>query len=105
MAYDKKFKKRVLEYIEEGHTQKETAELFGIGTTTIKEWKKQYKETRELTIKPRRRKPKKIEPEKQKSFIRENPDAYLSEIAKEFNCVTSAVHKALKKLKMTRKKR
>ncbi len=48
MAYDKKFKERVLKYLEEGHTQEETAKTFRIGTTTIKGWKKQYKETGDL---------------------------------------------------------
>jgi predicted DNA-binding protein YlxM (UPF0122 family) len=38
-------------------------------------------------------------------YIHENPDAYLSEIADEFNCSTTAVLKALKKLNITRKKR
>ena len=35
MAYEKKYKERVLAYIESGHTQEETAKLFGVGTATL----------------------------------------------------------------------
>jgi len=40
MAYDKRFKERVLEHLSKGKTQEATAKLFGIGTTTLKEWKR-----------------------------------------------------------------
>ena len=53
----------------------------------------------------RDRKPKKIYPEKLVEYIKINPDAYLSEIADNFNCSTTAVLKALKKLNITRKNR
>lgn len=105
MAYDKKFKIRVLEYLSEGHTQRETAETFRIGTTTIKEWKKQKEAGGTFAVQARKRKPKKIEPDRLKGYVSAHPDAYLSEIATEFGCVNSAVHKALKRLGITRKKR
>ena len=37
--------------------------------------------------------------------IEKHPDAYLVEIAEEFNCSECAIRKALKKLNITRKKR
>ena len=48
---------------------------------------------------------KKIDPDKLKKYIEEHPDAYLREIAEEFGCSVNAVSKALKRLKITRKKR
>ena len=48
---------------------------------------------------------KKIDPEKLKEYIKTNPDAYLHEIAVVFDCSSTAILKALKKLKKTRKKR
>ncbi|WP_156468576.1 helix-turn-helix domain-containing protein, partial [Streptococcus sp. DD10] len=35
MAYGIDFRKRVLAYVEEGHTRQETAKLFNISTNTL----------------------------------------------------------------------
>ena len=48
---------------------------------------------------------KKIDPEKLKEYIALHPDAYLREITVAFKCCQEAVRKALKRLKITRKKR
>lgn len=105
MAYDEKYRKRAVEYRKEGHTIEKTAKIFKIGETTLKKWTKKYDKTGEIKDKPLARKHKKIDPVKLAAYMEENPDAYLSEIAKVFNCWPSAVEKALKRLKITRKKR
>ena len=105
MSYDIKFKQRVIEYREEGHTFKETCDTFKISETTLMKWIKKEKEGKLGEVKIRVRKPKKIYPNKLVEYIRKNPDAYLAEIADEFNCSTTEVLKALKKLNITRKKR
>lgn len=38
MSYDIKFKQRVIEYREEGHTFKETCKVFKISETTLIRW-------------------------------------------------------------------
>jgi transposase len=48
---------------------------------------------------------KKLDPIKLREYVSDHPDAYLQEIADVFGCVESAVRKALKRLKITRKKR
>ena len=105
MAYDKKFKEKVLSHMATGHTQEATAKLFGIGTATIKEWRKRVSSGEGLEARKRQRKPKKIDPARLFSYMAANPDAYESEIAAEFGCVRSAVQKALKRHGITRKKR
>jgi transposase len=105
MAYDKKFKQQVLKYLEEGHTQEATAQIFGIGTSAIKTWKKRMESGEGLEARIRQRQPRKIIPEKLREYVEAHPDAYISEIAAEFGCVRFAVQKALKKLGITRKKR
>ena len=105
MAYEKKYRQRVLKYLEAGHTQQATAETFGVSTATIKEWKKRIQTGEGLNVRDRQRRPKKIDPEKLRDYVLANPDAYISEIASEFGCVRSAVQKALKKSGITRKKR
>lgn len=105
MSYDKKFREKVLEHVKKGHTQQETAELFGISWTTLKRWKKQLAEEGTLAIKPRQRNPRKISPEKLLAYLNEHPDAYLAEMANEFSCSIEGVRKVLIKTGITRKKR
>jgi len=105
MAYDERYRKRAVEYRKEGHTQEATAKVFKIGVTTLKQWEKKYNETGEIKNKPLNRTHKKIPPKELEKFVEEHPDAYLEEIAAAFGCVESAVRQALKKHKITRKKR
>jgi transposase len=105
MGYDKKYKERVLSYLATGHTQAETAAVFGVGTTTIKEWKKRQASGEGLQARTRRSTYRKIDPERLRAYVSANPDAYEREIAAEFGCVRSAVQKALKRVGITRKKR
>lgn len=105
MSYLEDFRKRTIEYRKEGHTLKETKEVFKVSVSTIREWEKKYREEGSLKAKVPERSFKKIDPEKLKIYVGEHPDAYQSEIAKEFNCSQEAVRKALKKLKITQKKR
>ena len=105
MAYDRKFKERVIAHISKGHTQASTAKLFGIGETTIKEWKRRVKANESLEPKIRQRPPKKLPPDELRAFVEEHPDAYLREIAQHFNCSITSVRRALIRLKITRKKR
>jgi len=104
MAYNEKFRIRAVEYRKEGHTLKETAKTFKIGTTTLKTWIRKYDETGEIKDDPPKHTFKKIDPAKLEQYVDEYPDAYLSEMATHFNCSDMAISKALRKLKITRKK-
>ena len=79
--------------------------MFKISETTLTRWINKEKEGKLGEIKIQVRKPKKIYPEKLIKYIEEYPDVYLIEIAQEFNCSECAIRKALKKVKITRKKR
>jgi len=105
MAYDERYRKRAVEFRMEGNTLEKTAKVFKIGESTLKEWVRRYKESGEIKNKPLNRTHKKIDPKRLESFVEEQPDAYLSEIAEVFNCTEAAIRKALKRLKITRKKR
>jgi len=104
MAYDPKFREQVLKYIGKGRTIQEAHEVFEVGTTTIKEWKKLEKETGKLEKRPLERKAAKLCPDQLKAYIKKKPDSYQNEIAEVFNCTQSAVSYALKRLGLTRKK-
>ncbi len=105
MSYPEEYRKRTIEYRQEGHTLEETKEIFRVSISTIRTWEKQSREKGNLKPKIPERSFKKIEPEKLKRYVNEHPDAYQNEIAKEFKCTPEAVRKALKRLKITRKKR
>ena len=105
MSYSKDYRKRTIEYREEGHTLEETHRVFKVSISTIRTWEKQWKEKGTLTPAPVVRKYKKIDPERLKAYVQEHPDAYPSEIAKEFNCCETAIRKAFGRLGITRKKR
>ena len=106
MAYSEDFRKRVNEYLDEGHTQREARETFKISMTAINSWRKKYRKTGEIKDEPPRRKAfKKLDPEKLKIYVNEHPDAYLKEIGEAFGCSATAVRKAFKRLGITRKKR
>ena len=92
-------------YHESGHTIAETAEIFGVGKSTISGWKRKKKETGNLKDKPLNRTYKKIEPERLKRYVKEHPEATQQEMAEEFGCCNQAISKALKRNKITRKKR
>lgn len=80
-------------------TIEETAQRFGIGTTTISRWKRR--------IEPKTTRDKgatKIDEDKLKKDVEENPDKYLWERASEQKVSTSAVYYALQRLGLSYKK-
>jgi len=105
MSYDKKYKERAVLCRMTGKTLEETSKIFQIGTTTLKRWEKEYKNTGDLSKKPLKRNPKKVFSEKLIDYVRTHPDAYQTEISEVFGCSQSAVCQAMKKSKITRKKR
>lgn len=105
MAYPVKYRKRTIEYRQEGHTLENTSQVFKVSIPTIRKWEEQLKNTGNLKDVAPKRKHKKINPEKLKEYVSKYPDAYLSEIAKNFACSEAAVCKAMKKHGFTRKKR
>ena len=106
MAYDKKYRTRVVVYIHKGHTQAEAAEVFGVGTTSIKRWLGAYEATGTTgdgyTV--GNRSAKKIDPGKLETYMNEHPDAFLKEIAQAFSCCVEAARKALARGSYTLKK-
>ena len=104
MAYEERYRRRVMEYLKEGHSYRQAQEVFKVGIATMVEWKKRLVETGSLARKPLNRRFKKIDPEKLEAYVNEHPDAYLREMAEVFHCSVNSVNKALKKLQITRKK-
>ena len=104
MAYDEKYRKRAVEYRNEGHTLEETTKVFKVSMSTLRSWEAKYEATGEIKNKPLQRTHKKIEPQALEAYLEKHPDAYLSEIAEVFGCNESAVRKAQKARHNTKKR-
>jgi transposase len=104
MAYSIDYKKRAVEYKNSGHTFNELKEAFDIPPVTYYDWKQKLGNGYYQTEIIRERK-RKIDKEKLKQAVKENPDAYLYELARLFDCTPQAVFYMLEKLNITLKKR
>lgn len=104
MSYDIKYRQRVIDYLREGHSEKDAAEVFRVSTFTIWKWKTKLKETGTLKAEKRQGHWRKIDPDKLRKYVEENPDAYQYEIAAVFGVRLYAIQKALRRLGITRKK-
>ena len=104
MGYDVKFRERVLAHVYAGKKQEEVRKTFGLGKNTITEWKKLRAETGSLENRPLDRSWRKIDPEKLRADVKENPDDFDEERAARFNCSRTGIQSVRYKHKITRKK-
>jgi len=104
MSYDIKFRKRAIEYHEEGNSIRATAKTFGVSPNTFNTWLQKYRKEGELNRKYRNYEGK-ISEDALLEYLDEYPDAYQSEIAEHFSSSQSTVHRSMKRHGITRKKR
>ena len=103
-VYSLDLRERAIAYLDEGHTYKETSDLFKVTMRTLFNWSKLRKETGNLSFKIVPRSPHKLKDEDLLEYIKKNPDAYLREIAAYFNCGKTTVYDALNRLDVRYKK-
>jgi len=104
MAYSIDFRKRAIEFMDEGHTVKELYESFKIYPSEIAKWRKLLETTGSLEPQYPKTKVQKIDLQKLKQELDRKPDAYLKELAVIFGCTEQAIHYALERLGITYKK-
>ena len=105
MAYGMDLKERVVNFVNAGHTQEEARLTFNVGITTIKRWKSQFAQRGSLENKPLNRVARLFTSKELNAYIEKNPDALLKDIAQHFNASISGAFYALKREKITLKKR
>jgi transposase len=105
MAYSEDYRRRAVEYYHEGHTQAEVKEVFKIHPKTLRDWEFRMENGNLKPLYPDTRKPRKLPPDKLADYVEQNPDDFLKEIGSHFGASDVAVGKALRRLKITRKKR
>ena len=104
MAYSVDLRSRVIDFISQGKTQEEASKVFNVGTTTIKRWLSLLSETGSLEKRPLNRSASIYDSEKLNSYIEENPDAILKDIAEHFGGSITGAFYALEREKLTYKK-
>lgn len=104
MSYDKKIREQAVKY-RETHRQKETSEVFGVSVSAIKRWQKKLKLKGNIKNEPLERRGRKIKEEKLRKDVELYPEDFNDERALRFGCTGEAIRVALRKYKLTRKKR
>ena len=104
-SYSVDLRERVLSHLEKNPDKKAASVLFQVGIATVFRWVSLKK--LKGNVEPLRRKYayKKIDDQKLIEYVEANPDHFLSEIAEYFGLTLQAIFYALKRLKITRKKR
>ena len=92
MAYSIDFRKKVLSYCERTGSITEASHIFQISHNTIYGWLKLKEKTGELNHQVKGTKPRKVDRDRLKNYLTDNPDAYLTEIASEFGCHPTTIH-------------
>lgn len=105
MSHSKDLRKRALKFVEEGGSIKEACLLYEVSRSSFQRWRVKQKNTGSVSPKSRIRVPYKIDNAELNAFISKHPDAYLNEIAAHFQVTIPCISIALKRLKITRKKR
>ena len=104
MAYSLDMRQRALELLEEGKTKTEVSEILGIGRSSLLRWEKRASKGGLAAVYPKVRGGFRVDDEKLKAYVKENPDAYHSEIAEAIGAKENTVCKALHRLGISRKK-
>lgn len=105
MSYSVDLRKKVVEYIQNGGSVVDATHLFRIGRRTIHRWLLQLTIAGHLEKKTYARTKFKIDRNALKANIDDHPDIYLKERAETFNVSLSGIWRALKTMKITRKKK
>ena len=64
MAYSTDLRKKVMDYLGKGHSQRQAKKVFGISLYTVNKWHRQYLDTGSLENKYPSRRVRKLVPEK-----------------------------------------
>ena len=104
MAYSVDLREIVMEYIMRGNSLRKAREIFKVSLNTIQGWKRLKNETGSLQKRSKKAVCRVYNPEKLENYIKDNPRAYLKEIANEFGGTVLGARAALKRMKIRLKK-
>lgn len=105
MSHSKDLREKAIKYVEQGGSIKDVCLLFEVSRSSFQRWRDMREQTGSLSPKSRAKSPYKVDNEQLKAYISAHPDAYLNEIAFHFKVTSPCISIALKRLKITRKKK
>jgi transposase len=103
--YSVDLRERVLKHLEKNPDKKAASSLFQVGIATIYRWISRKNEKGHVEPLRRPYVYKKIDDQKLIEYVKTHPDHFLIEIAEHFGLTLQAIFYALKRLKISRKKR
>lgn len=103
-AYSEDLRAKVISHIMSGCSKRGAAKVFNIGEATVYNWLRLHDAG---SLKPKKRAdyPRKVDSQKLREYVEQNPDHTLKQIAEALGLKFQNVAKWLKRLKITRKKR
>ncbi len=105
MAYSLDMRQRALELIKEGKNKTEISRMLEGSRTSLLRWSKRASRGELAATYPKKRGGFRVDDEKLKAYVAQNPNAYQAEIAQALGAKENTVCRALKRLKISRKKR
>jgi transposase len=104
MSYSEDLRERALAFIKKEGNISEASRLFGICRPALYRWMKKKELGQSLKDPPPRRPWKKINPDILKELVKQHPGWEGKDYAREMGVSRNGIYKALKNLKITRKK-
>jgi len=106
VSYSQDLRERVIAHVAAGNTQKSAAEAFSISEMTVSRWIRAYrKEGRKTPLQRGGYKKSKIDIDKFKAYVDQNPSTTLKEIEAALGIKRTAAYRQLKKMGYKRKKK
>ena len=103
-AYSEDLREKVVSHIMSGCSKREAAQVFKVGEASLYRWLKLHK-TGDLKPKKRTGYPRKVDEQKLRDYVEQNPDHTLKQIGEALHLGFQTVSTWLNRLKITRKKR
>lgn len=103
--YSQDLRKRILNYLDTGKTQKEASEVFGVHRNTISRWLVRYRREGNYAARVRLGRTSKIDYKGVELYVQNNPDIKLRDIGSEFGISGWHAARILKKLGYSYKKK
>jgi putative transposase len=104
-AYSLDLREKVMSFLSAGKKKREAMEVFGLSLKTIYRWIKRKEKGMLAESKNNVRKPRKLDPEKLREYIKNHPDETLKQIGTAFGANPVSVFTRIRQLGITYKKK
>ncbi|MDP4832315.1 MAG: transposase [Rickettsiaceae bacterium] len=104
-AYSIELRKKVIKFIEEGNSQQLATKIYSLNKATVNRWWLRYKKEGNVNARINQGSKPKIDRAELKKYVDAHPDSRLYDISLKFMVSTTAIHRCLKQLGYSYKKK